>query len=97
MKLTFEYDTVGPRVKLDTINELYPMQTKHPHGVCVIISNMKFTDHLGWEGMEKDEKKSRTFRYLGYDVVIYTKTAKHEKFWAFSANYRNEILVTMTV
>lgn len=69
VKLTFEYDTVGPCVKPDTINELY--QTKRPHGI-VIISNMKFTDHLGQEGTEKDEKNlSRTFRYLGYDVVIY--------------------------
>ena len=31
VKLTFEYDTVGPRVKPDTINELYPMQTHHTH------------------------------------------------------------------
>ena len=56
VKLTFEYDVVGPRVNTDTINEVYPMQTKRPHGVCVIISNMKFTDHSDREGTDKDEK-----------------------------------------
>ena len=79
MKLTFEYETVAHRVKPDTCNELYPMQTQRSHGVCVIISNMKFTVHSDREGTDKDEKNlSRTFRYLGYDVVIYQNRKAQE-------------------
>lgn len=55
------------------------------HDICVIISNMKFTDHLGQEGTEKDEKNlSRTFRYLGYDVVIY----QNRKAWEILGIFR---------
>ena len=79
VKLTFEYNTVDSRVKPDTINELYPMQTQRPRGVCVIISNMKFTDHSDREGTDKDEKNlSRTFRFLGYDVEIYQNRKARE-------------------
>lgn len=71
--LTFEY-TVSERSRArpDAINEVYSLQTQHPRGICVIISNEEFTDHSDREGTKEDEKNlSRTFRYLGYDVEIY--------------------------
>jgi len=75
VELTFKYTIpANSRTKPVPSNndDFYTLQTKRPRGVCVIISNEKFTDHDNREGTDKDEKNlSRTFRYLGYRVEIY--------------------------
>ena len=47
--------------------------TSHPHGFAVIINNTNFCGNLKTrEGSEIDEENlSETFRFLGYDVLIY--------------------------
>ena len=53
------------------VTRVYKMAYDRTHGFAVIISNTNFPEEKR-EGNQKDEDNlSKTFRYLGYTVVIY--------------------------